>query len=126
MHPLVLKATIAEEESAHSMEHGDEVELSLVESEVEEAERDSEGTAERAGTIERELPDALQDLLRRLSGSLRADDEAVTELPDLSDSKYGDFFRKDGRTPTHLELEVRLKVLEAIGNSKSLRNFEAW
>ncbi|BFI43209.1 hypothetical protein MPTK2_8g16155 [Marchantia polymorpha subsp. ruderalis] len=63
---------------------------------------------------EPELPSAVQDLLRRLEGK----GERIRWLPDLSKPEFREFF-PDGElisTITGWRSQVRLRVLEAIGN----------
>ncbi|OAE30781.1 hypothetical protein AXG93_3522s1010 [Marchantia polymorpha subsp. ruderalis] len=63
---------------------------------------------------EPELPSAIQDLVQRLEGQ----GEPLTQLPDLSGPEFREFFPKRASlsTITGWRSQVRLRVLEAIGN----------
>ncbi|BBN19947.1 hypothetical protein MPTK1_8g15140 [Marchantia polymorpha subsp. ruderalis] len=63
---------------------------------------------------EPELPSAIQDLVQRLEGQ----GEPITQLPDLTGSEFQEFFpeRASLSTITGWRSQVRLRVLEAIGN----------
>ncbi|BFI22660.1 hypothetical protein MPTK1_8g14575 [Marchantia polymorpha subsp. ruderalis] len=69
---------------------------------------------------EPELPSAIQDLLQRLEGQ----GEPLTWLPDLTGSEFQEFFpeRASLSTITGWRSQVRLRVLEAIGNCNTFES----
>ncbi|OAE35303.1 hypothetical protein AXG93_392s1520 [Marchantia polymorpha subsp. ruderalis] len=68
---------------------------------------------------EPKLPSAVQDLIRRLEGKR----EPITSLPNLSMTKLRKFFPDSAAlsTITRWRSQVRLRVLEAIGNCNTLK-----
>ncbi|OAE27608.1 hypothetical protein AXG93_2520s1040 [Marchantia polymorpha subsp. ruderalis] len=69
-----------------------------------------------------ELPSAVQDLIRRLEGK----GEPITDLPELSEKEFWDFFPKiaSPATITGWRSQVRLQVLEAIGNCNTFESLD--
>ncbi|BFI22653.1 hypothetical protein MPTK1_8g15055 [Marchantia polymorpha subsp. ruderalis] len=69
---------------------------------------------------EPELPSAIQDLVQRLEGQGRP----ITQLPYLSGPKFREFFpeRASLSTMTGWRSQVRLRVLEAIGNCNTFES----
>ncbi|BBN19942.1 hypothetical protein Mp_8g15060 [Marchantia polymorpha subsp. ruderalis] len=69
---------------------------------------------------EPELPSAIQDLVQRLEGQ----GEPLTRLPGLSWPEFGEFFpeRASLSTMTGWRSQVRLRVLEAIGNCNTFKS----
>ncbi|BFI10948.1 hypothetical protein MPTK1_3g19125 [Marchantia polymorpha subsp. ruderalis] len=72
--------------------------------------------------MERELPSAVQDLIRRLEGK----GEPITRLPKLSVAEFLEFFpeRASLSKIRGWRSQVRLRVLEAIGNCNTLEDLD--
>ncbi|OAE28050.1 hypothetical protein AXG93_488s1120 [Marchantia polymorpha subsp. ruderalis] len=69
---------------------------------------------------EPELPSAIQDLIRRLEDK----GEPIRWLPKLSGPEFRDFFSDRARTITGWRSQVRLRILEAIGNCNTFEDLE--
>lgn len=76
--------------------------------------------------LESGLPHDLRDLLQRLRGTLPPGAEAIRDTPAFlwKRKKYGDFFQ-DSSTDERAA-EVRLRVLGALGNCKTLTSVEVY
>ncbi|KAL2632102.1 hypothetical protein R1flu_016788 [Riccia fluitans] len=71
--------------------------------------------------VEREFPQGIKEMLRRLRGQLAPGESCVTENPHL-EKELGDYFRRDVII-TAKHLEVRRRILDAIGNCSSMEIF---
>ncbi|KAL2631985.1 hypothetical protein R1flu_016671 [Riccia fluitans] len=71
--------------------------------------------------VETELPEGLKEMLRRLRGQLAPGESCVTENPDLKNDEFGDYFQCI--VPTDKQIEVRRRILDAIGNCSSMEIF---
>lgn len=69
-----------------------------------------------------QIPPPVRVLLQALDGDVSQDTQPIESIPCLTSEEYGDIFNH-GIPPSILRSELRLQILKALGNCKTLKNF---